>query len=81
MIIQHPLWANLFKPTDEQQADIDGLWMATPLFAQIPERHIHPITKSLSLRHYDPNETVFKIGEIGLWRSNSWPCASNPKLL
>ena len=65
-MIKHPLWANLFKPTNEQQADIDDLWMATPLFAEIPQRHIKHITKSLSIRHYALNESVFSVGELGV---------------
>ena len=63
---KHPLWANLFKPADKQQAEIYDLWMDTPLFADIPQRHIRQITKALSLRHYEPGEIVFKTGEIGV---------------
>lgn len=63
---KHPLWANLFQPANKQQAEIDNLWMETPLFAGIPPRHIRPITKALSLRHYSADEIIFKTGEIGI---------------
>ncbi len=63
---KHPLWENLFRTANKQQAEIDDLWMETPLFSDIPQRHIRPITEALSLRHYEPGEIVFKTGEIGV---------------
>lgn len=66
MTFEHPLWANLFKIPTRQQAEIDLLWMQTPLFADIPRRYIRPITEALTLRHYEPGEFVFRAGEIGV---------------
>ncbi len=63
---RHPLWENLFKQASEKQADIASLWMDTPLFSGISQRHIRAITKNLSVRHYEPGEAVFNAGEVGV---------------
>lgn len=62
----HPLWANLFKNTDQQQADMVSLWMQTPLFADISKRQIRSIVKDAQVRRYEPGETIFHAGDIGM---------------
>ena len=61
----HPLWSNLFKAKDDQTTEISKLWMAGPLFAQIPGRICRELVGKMHLRHYEAEETIFKAGERG----------------
>ena len=61
----HPLWSNLFKAKDDQTTEISKLWMASPLFTQIPERICRELVSTMHLRQYEPGEPIFKAGERG----------------
>ena len=61
----HPFWSNLFKARDDQTTEISKLWMACPLFAQIPERICRQLVSTMHVRQYEPGETIFKAGERG----------------
>jgi len=61
----HPFWSNLFKARDDQTTEISKLWMASPLFTQIPERICRQLVSTMHIRNYEPGETIFKAGERG----------------
>jgi CRP-like cAMP-binding protein len=59
------LWTNIFKRTESEVDVIARLWQQTPLFKNIPARHIRSLAENMHLRNFEPGESVFRQGEQG----------------
>lgn len=53
------LWSNLFRPAGDEVDAIARLWRQTPLFREIPERHIRTLCGQMHVRRFKGDETVF----------------------
>ncbi len=58
-------WSNIFRSGDSELQTITRLWQATPLFKDIPERHIELLCAQMHLRQFKAGETVFTQGDQG----------------
>ena len=58
-------WSNIFRSADDELKTITGLWRQTPLFNDIPERHIESLCRQMHLRQFKPDEAVFTQGDQG----------------
>lgn len=59
------LWGNIFKQGDSKIELISRLWQQTPLFKNIPARHIESLAENMHIRHYQADEVVFHQGDQG----------------
>ena len=58
-------WSNIFKQGDSEIELITRLWQNTPLFRNIPARHVSSLIDNMHIRHYQSQETVFQQGDQG----------------
>ena len=58
-------WSNLFRKGDSELQVITRLWQQTPLFRDIPERHIEALCKTMHLRDFKAGEVIFTQGDQG----------------
>jgi CRP/FNR family transcriptional regulator, cyclic AMP receptor protein len=58
-------WSNFFKKSDNEINAIAEYWSKTPLFKDIPLRHIIALSENMHIRNYEPNEVVFREGDQG----------------
>lgn len=57
------LWANIFKQTSSEISQITEYWQNTPLFKDIPARHIADLVEKMHVRNYQAEEVVFREGD------------------
>ncbi len=58
-------WANIFKQTDDEIEAITRHWQNTPLFKDIPPRHISALAGNMHIRNFQSDEIVFHEGDQG----------------
>jgi CRP-like cAMP-binding protein len=58
-------WSNIFKQGDSEIELITRLWQNTPLFRNIPARHVASLVDNMHVRHYQSQEVVFHQGDQG----------------
>jgi CRP/FNR family transcriptional regulator, cyclic AMP receptor protein len=58
-------WSNLFKHKDSEINTIAEYWSNTPLFKDIPRRHITSLSENMHIRNYQQDEIVFREGDQG----------------
>jgi CRP/FNR family cyclic AMP-dependent transcriptional regulator len=58
-------WSNIFKKNNAEIKTIARLWQNTPLFQDIPARHIGFLSGNMHLRNYKPEEMIFRSGDQG----------------
>ena len=56
-------WNNIFKQNKSEVEVIAELWQQTPLFKNIPFRHIHALSENMHIRNYQQDEVVFRVGD------------------
>jgi CRP/FNR family transcriptional regulator, cyclic AMP receptor protein len=56
-------WSNLFKHKDSEINTIADYWSNTPLFKDIPLRHIIALSENMHIRNYQQGEIVFREGD------------------
>jgi len=59
------LWKNIFRQSKSETEIITQFWQQTPLFKNIPARHIHALSENMHVRSYQKDETVFRSGDQG----------------
>lgn len=59
------MWGNIFKQGDSETRLISQLWQQTPLFKNIPARHVLSLAENMHIRHYKTDEVVFNQGDQG----------------
>ena len=60
-----PFWSNLFKPAQSVHQNIVSLWSKTPLFKGISKSALNTLSKEMHIRHYKPQEIIFKTDDNG----------------
>lgn len=63
--MSHFFWNNIFKKTRTDCDLITEFWQQTPLFKNIPARHIHALAKNMHVRNFHKDEVVFRQGDQG----------------
>ncbi len=58
-------WSNLFKHQDNDINTIAEMWSNSPLFKDIPLRHITALSENMHIRNYQQDEVVFREGDQG----------------
>lgn len=58
-------WSNLFKHQNSEINTIAEFWSNTPLFKDIPLRHISALSENMHIRDYQQDEVVFREGDQG----------------
>ena len=58
-------WNNIFKKTRSECELITEFWQQTPLFKNIPSRHIHSLSENMHVRNFQADEVVFRQGDQG----------------
>ncbi len=58
-------WSNIFNKSRDECELIAEFWQKTPLFKDIPFRHIHALTENMHIRNFQPDEVVFRQGDQG----------------
>lgn len=58
-------WSNIFKKQSSELHTITNLWRNTPLFKNIPARHIEFLSAKMHVRHFKPDEVIFQQGDQG----------------
>lgn len=58
-------WSNLFKHKDSEINLIAEYWSKTPLFKDIPLRHITSLSENMHIRNYQQDEVIFREGDQG----------------
>ena len=58
-------WSNIFKKQSSEIQTIAGLWQNTPLFENIPARHIEFLATKMHPRQFQPDEVIFQQGDQG----------------
>ncbi len=58
-------WNNIFKKTRSESDQITQFWKNTPLFKNIPARHIHALADNMHVRNFQKDESVFRQGDQG----------------
>jgi len=58
-------WSNIFKKSTSELLTIAGLWQNTPLFNNIPARHVESLAAKMHVRHFQPDEIIFQQGDQG----------------
>ena len=61
----HFIWDNIFKKTTNDNDTITRYWKDSPLFKNIPERHIALLVENMHIRHFQQDEVVFRQGDQG----------------
>lgn len=56
-------WTNIFKQNSGEIEVIAQYWQNTPLFKNIPTRHISTLAENMHIRKFQPNEIVFREGD------------------
>ena len=56
-------WSNIFKKQTSELHTIASLWQSTPLFKNIPTRHIEFLSAKMHVRHFQPDEVIFQQGD------------------
>jgi len=59
------LWDNIFKQTSSDSELITQCWHNTPLFKNIPARHIASLAENMHVRNFQADEIVFRQGDQG----------------
>ncbi len=59
------LWDNIFNRTVSENDVIAQYWQKTPLFKNIPPRHIRALVDNMHIRSYHAGESVFRQGDQG----------------
>lgn len=59
------LWSNLFRKGNPLTEHVTELWMATPLFRDIPKREIMQLVRDMPPRHFKADEHIFHSGDAG----------------
>lgn len=59
-------WNNIFKKTRSESELITEFWQQTPLFKNIPARHIHALVENMHVRSFQKDEVVFRQGDQGV---------------
>ncbi len=58
-------WSNLFRKGESELQVITRMWQETPLFKNIPERHIAFLCAKMHLRDFQAGEVIFTQGDQG----------------
>ena len=58
-------WSNIFRQPEKETQTIAKLWQATPLFKDIPKRHIEFLCDKMHKRHFKADEIIFRQGDQG----------------
>jgi len=56
-------WSNIFKKQSSEIQAIVGLWQNTPLFNNIPAKHIEFLSAKMHVRQFQPDEVIFQQGD------------------
>ena len=59
------LWENIFRKPRNECGVIAEQWKKTPLFKNIPMRHVMTLTDNMHVRNYQKDEVVFRQGDQG----------------
>ncbi len=59
------LWSNFSRQTTSEVEIITSYWQQTPLFKNIPKRHVADLAEKMHLRTYQQDEWVFRSGDQG----------------
>ena len=59
------LWSNIFRKGESELQVITRMWQETPLFKNIPERHIAFLCEKMHLRDFKAGEVIFTQGDQG----------------
>jgi len=59
------LWDNIFNRGVSENDLIAQYWQKTPLFKNIPSRHIKSLVANMHIRNYHAGESVFRQGDQG----------------
>ena len=59
------LWSNIFRASSDEVEAIASYWCSSPLFKNIPKRHVRHLSENMHVRHYQAEETVFREGDQG----------------
>ena len=63
--MSNSFWSNIFKKQNNEIQSIANLWQSTPLFNKIPARHIEFLSAKMHVRHFQPDEVIFRQGDQG----------------
>ncbi|MFT5505104.1 MAG: CRP/FNR family cyclic AMP-dependent transcriptional regulator [Gammaproteobacteria bacterium] len=63
--MSHIFWSNLFRQGEDEITVIGRLWRDTPLFSDIPRRHIEHLATKMHLRQFKKDEVIFRQGDGG----------------
>lgn len=58
-------WNNIFKKPKTECDLITEYWQQTPLFKDIPTRHIRELASNMHIRNFKAEEVVFRQGDQG----------------
>ncbi len=58
-------WSNLFRKGESELQVITRMWQETPLFKDIPGRHIEFLCAKMHLRDFKTGEVIFTQGDQG----------------
>ena len=58
-------WSNIFTKPKNELHTIASLWQSTPLFNNIPGRHIEFLSTKMHVRQFQPDEIIFQQGDQG----------------
>ena len=58
-------WNNIFKKPQNECDLITKFWQQTPLFKDIPARHIRTLSNNMHVRNFQQDEVVFRQGDQG----------------
>ena len=61
----HVFWSNLFRKNESELQVIARLWRETPLFKNIPTRHISFLCSKMHPRDFKADEVIFTQGDQG----------------
>ena len=61
----HFIWGNIFKKSTDDISTITRYWKESPLFKNIPERHIALLSEKMHVRTFQQDEVVFRQGDQG----------------
>lgn len=60
--MSHILWSNIFNRQPSELLTIVQLWQDTPLFENIPTRHIRFLSRKMHIRNFATDDTIFQQG-------------------
>jgi CRP-like cAMP-binding protein len=58
-------WDNIFKSSNNNADEITHCWQNTPLFKNIPARHISALATNMHVRNFEADEVIFREGDQG----------------